>query len=641
MNRYIEKIAKREPGDIHLKEPAKPKNIGVDLSSGKEEELYKWLTAVTLYSKPIQRHVATMAANQLASEGIVSPEAAQQAGWEKLRQILVRGHYARFDESTATRLLQQAEYLKSKYGTLTNLIDQKSPAAIRAEIESFKGIGPLGSELFIEGLKPNMAAYRKAFVKQAKETIQEHQKRVVDKLDENDGVIANHSLGSGKTLTALLAIQKMQQKHPEREHYFIAPASLTSNADKEIKKHKLKIDRKKLHITTYDKAVNDADSISEKDLGLVVLDEAHKIRNTGTKRHQGVSKILEKAHKRLLLTATPSYNKPSDIAPLVNAAAGKDVLPEDPKAFEDRYIGRTKEDPGFFRRVLLGVKPGERTVIKNKKELKGILNKYVDNYDAAEKNPEAFATKEEKVIKVPMSDEQTKYYRFAEGKVPWHIRYKIRHGLPLDKKESAHLNSFATGVRQVANTHAPYVMDKNRDDVITPKLKAAADSMEKGYRTDKHFRGVAYSNFLDAGLNQYSKELHNRGIPHTVFTGALSKTEKDKAVEDYNSGKVPVLLLSSSGGEGISLRGTKKVQIMEGHWNKSKIDQVIGRGIRFHSHDHLPKEERKVEVEHYQSTFPDGFFGKSKEKTIDEFLWHMSRDKHKINEELKELGDGN
>jgi hypothetical protein len=154
-NKYLEKIA------TDLKEPASPESLGFDLSKGDEKELYKWMTAVTLFSRPIQRSVAGMAAKHMASQGFHSPEAVESAGWETLQDNLVQGHYGRFDESTATTMLAQARHLKEKYGTISNLIDKRTPEEIRAEIQSFRGIGPLGSQLFVEGINPYLEHIQK------------------------------------------------------------------------------------------------------------------------------------------------------------------------------------------------------------------------------------------------------------------------------------------------------------------------------------------------------------------------------------------------------------------------------------------------------------------------------------------------
>lgn len=221
--------------------------------------------------------------------------------------------------------------------------------------------------------------------------------------------------------------------------------------------------------------------------------------------------------------------------------------------------------------------------------------------------------------------------------MPRLMRMKIRMNLPLSKKESAQLNAFSTGVRQVSNSVKPYVHDPESVG-HTPKIMTAVDNLEKAKKEDKNFRGVVYSNYIGAGLKDYSAELRRRGIEHSMYTGELSRKQKDEARDSYNSGKVPVMLVSSSGGEGVDLKGTKKVQVLEPHFNKSKIDQVVARGVRFRSHDHLPENERQVVVEHYASQLPKGFFGFGKRPhSIDDYLRANSESKNDVSMQIKDL----
>jgi hypothetical protein len=333
------------------------------------------------------------------------------------------------------------------------------------------------------------------------------------------------------------------------------------------------------------------------------------------------------------MTATTQYNQPYDLAPLVNLASGKKELPEG-KEFNSKYLEIRRTNPGWIRRVLLGIKPEENVNIKNQKQLSAILSKYTDKHE--DLAGEFFPEKSEKIVPVPMSKEQHQIYKAIEGKLPFLLRLKVRSGMPLDKKELANLNAFSTGMRQVSNTAAPYLNNYN-PDTHSPKIDAALASLSEKAGLDKNFRGVVYSNYLDAGLKQYSEKLKKAKIPHSIYTGELTKAQKQKLVDEYNSGKSPVMLISSAGGEGLDLKGTKLIQVLEPHFNHSKIDQVVGRGARFKSHSHLPKEERKVEIEHFHSTFPDGVFGKSKDLTIDQYLHGVGSKKADIKDKIQEI----
>lgn len=462
-----------------------------------------------------------------------------------------------------------------------------------------------------------------------------HTIRALKKLDETGGLVVDHGMGSGKTLLMLKAIEKAQARDKKNNALAIVPASLVSNMDKEIAKFHLNVDTKRLTVLSYDKAVNQASELRKKHHSIVVMDEAHRMRNTGTQRHKELREIVENADQRILASGTTRYNHISDMAPLINMAARKKVLPEDKKQFEAEFVDRKTTHPGLLARIVSGAKPEEVQTLKNNKYLKKVLDEHVDYYNIKD-DPESakhFPTHTDRVIEVPMSSEQKAAYKYMEGKLPFHLRMKVRMNLPLDKKESANLNAFSSGVRQVSNTAAPYMPNLQG---ASPKIKAMVDSLESKHAKNKNHRSIVYSNYMDAGLSEYSRELSARGIKHDVYHGGLSKAKKDEIRDAYNNGKLPVMLISSSGAEGLDLKGTRLVQIMEPHQNASKINQVIARGIRFKSHDHLPESQRNVAVERYHSIMPKTMFGKGP-TTIDTYLHHNSATKDDLNDQVSEL----
>ena len=110
---------------------------------------------------------------------------------------------------------------------------------------------------------------------------------------------------------------------------------------------------------------------------------------------------------------------------------------------------------------------------------------------------------------------------------------------------------------------------------------------------------------------------------------------------------IKVLMITSSGAEGISLKNVRFVHIMEPYWHPVRIQQVIGRAKRICSHSDLPKEYQDVHVILYLMTFneeqinSDGAIElrlKDKSKidhknvvSSDEFLYEISKIKEKIN----------
>jgi endonuclease III len=134
--------------------------LGIDLSSHRETEYFKWFLASLLFGKPIQQEVAKRAYAEFVKEGFTSPDAILHAGWDKLVEVLDRGHYVRYDFSTATKLLDVSKALKEKYGSLTHLLQQsQSIDDLSSRLQEFKGIGPKTAEIFLRDMQPVFSEY--------------------------------------------------------------------------------------------------------------------------------------------------------------------------------------------------------------------------------------------------------------------------------------------------------------------------------------------------------------------------------------------------------------------------------------------------------------------------------------------------
>jgi hypothetical protein len=84
---------------------------------------------------------------------------------------------------------------------------------------------------------------------------------------------------------------------------------------------------------------------------------------------------------------------------------------------------------------------------------------------------------------------------------------------------------------------------------------------------------------------------------------SISK-ELKKIAHNNNMGEIiKVLMITSSGSEGINLRNTRYVHIMEPYWHPVRLEQVIGRARRICSHENLPKPLQTVEVFVYLMKF--------------------------------------
>lgn len=120
-----------------------------------ESELFKWFLACLLFGKPIQQAVAKRTYFEFEKEGLDNPDAILAAGWDKLVEVLDRGHYVRYDFSTADKLLDIMTELNINYGgEISYLIKlSKNRADLICRLQEFPGLGPKTAEIFVRDLK--------------------------------------------------------------------------------------------------------------------------------------------------------------------------------------------------------------------------------------------------------------------------------------------------------------------------------------------------------------------------------------------------------------------------------------------------------------------------------------------------------
>jgi SNF2 family DNA or RNA helicase len=444
-----------------------------------------------------------------------------------------------------------------------------------------------------------------------------HQEEVKKKLQNRHGLILNWQVGSGKTIGAIAAAETTG--NPSE---VVVPASLRENFKKEVRAYKPKT---KFQIESYESFTHAKPSVKGKTL---IFDEAHRLRTSTSNRSQAAQKLTGEASKVLLLTGTPIQNAPHEIAPLVNIAAGKHMLPTSEKDFNAKYIQHEHWNPGILR--YLGFKPVDEYHIKNVQDFRYRVKPYVDTYKEPN-NPHAPVVHNVNVD-VEMSPMQAGIYSALEKQLPSKLRRQIAEKLPVDPKEIGKLNSFLSATRQIANTSERFYKEDTKK--YSPKLLNAAKIVR-----DSKGQSLIYSNYLEAGVHPMSELLTAIKVPHATFTGQLKDRERKKLVQDYNSGKIRALIVSSSGGEGLDLKNTRHVHILEPHWNEAKIDQVIGRSIRHGSHVALKPKDRTVSVYRYNSLLPkkvSGLFIKTENRptSVDQYLKIMSDKKKKLNQEF-------
>jgi SNF2 family DNA or RNA helicase len=465
---------------------------------------------------------------------------------------------------------------------------------------------------------------------------QQHQKNAVKKLNESKSLIAYHGLGSGKTLTSIMA----GEKTPGTK-LVLAPASLLHNYRKEL--HKFNISDTNYKLVSYEKfRRNPSSFINKYKPSMIIADEFHRTKDPDTLIGNTIRTARPHVKKFIGLTGSVAQNHPSEIGDLIYNATGKPILGRNKQEFKHNFIHEKIVKPSFIGK-LLGNKPGIVEEGKHLDKFRKATEPYIHTFSGDQEYMKHIPQVKEEVRHIVMNNEQEKYYDYAFGKTPSWVKYKIKHNLPPGKRESVNLNAFLIAARQTSNSIEPY-----GGSVHTPKMDMVLRDIEHGIKTDKNFKATVYSNFLDAGLHPLAKRLKKHNIPYGMFTGEQTNSERNQMVYDYNAGKLKTMLLSPAGGEGLDLKGTKFMGILDQSWNPEKTRQAIGRAARFKSHESLPLEERKLKVVQYLSEPQLGFAGKIKRIFkkdthaigVDEYIYNRAQEKENLNKQFTDILKG-
>ena len=410
----------------------------------------------------------------------------------------------------------------------------------------------------------------------------DHQQKVLDFIikDTVRGLLIFHSVGSGKTITSILAAKAILEKDQNKHVIISTPASLISNFEKELDKVNMK-NKEKILIESYQKLSNRLKSYGNGICtnSVFIIDESHNL-NGGGMIFKNFFNCAQKAHKVILLSGTLVKNFPGEIARQLSLLEGTMI---NGKTIDS--INSLNDDKK--RRKLFNIFLKCKISFHGKSEIDSDFPKLTYHKIDLEMTPEYY----------------NEYYNIQED---------IRLNLPEFLEDTKNMTVFLNGIRRAVN----------KTNVLSPKITWIAKKIVKDYNSNKKI--LIYSNWIDAGITILRDLLQKEKIPFSYIIGGMSKIQKDKNLNDYNTNKTRIMLISASGSEGLNLKETRTVIIMEPHWNKTRIIQVVGRASRYKSHSGLPLKDRTVDVYQLVLKKPGKRYERDNLDSADDRLYDLS-----------------
>lgn len=154
----------------------------------------------------------------------------------------------------------------------------------------------------------------------------------------------------------------------------------------------------------------------------------------------------------------------------------------------------------------------------------------------------------------------------------------------------------------------PEYFDNRRLATIYSRKFAAMFLNIIKHPNDKH---MVFTSFVTKGGIEMINTLFKMcGVRPYLFYGSIENKRRTWMLKKYNRKLGPVkkvsdirvILVSEAGAEGITLKGTNHVHIMESAPKETLTEQAIGRAARYKSHSNVPPEKRWVKIWRYWST---------------------------------------
>ncbi len=131
--------------------------LGLDLASGRERDLFLWFLASLLFGQRISEEIARNTYRAFVRHGLTSPQKILAAGWAFLVNPIMReGGYVRYDESKSRKILSSCRLLLDRYdGRLSRLHAAADDSRdLERRLMEFYGVGPVTVNIFLRELRP-------------------------------------------------------------------------------------------------------------------------------------------------------------------------------------------------------------------------------------------------------------------------------------------------------------------------------------------------------------------------------------------------------------------------------------------------------------------------------------------------------
>ncbi|MGG1660173.1 DEAD/DEAH box helicase [Brevibacillus sp. NRS-1366] len=391
-------------------------------------------------------------------------------------------------------------------------------------------------------------------------------------LEMRGRAILADEVGLGKTIEAGLIMKEYMVRGLAKKILILVPASLVIQWTKELQqkfgisavaqKKEYMWRQHEVVVASIDTAKRDPHRrhVLDIDYDMLIIDEAHKLKNKRTRNYQFVKEIRKKYC--LLLTATPIQNEMDELYNLINLLKPGHL--GHTTSFSSNYVEgkRQSKNSEKLREEI------EKVMIRNKRSDGGIQ----------------FTSRCVQSIPIELSFEEMALY---EG-VTRFVREQYQSGiggfnsLALITLQREVCSSKEAAFMTLYNMHERMAEDSPRREQIIAlvELIKKIETHSKAAKTVEliqqiNDKVIIFTEYR-ATQNYLQKYLHDHGITSVPFRGGFKRSKKDWMTDLFQN-RAQVLIATEAGGEGINLQFCNQVINYDLPWNPMRVEQRIGR----------------------------------------------------------------
>lgn len=393
-------------------------------------------------------------------------------------------------------------------------------------------------------------------------------KQVVENM--NGKAILADEVGLGKTIEAGLVLKEYMIRGLVKKALILVPASLVSQWEMELntkffipavaQRKSYVWEQCDVVVSSIDTAKRNPhrDIIFQQSYDMVIIDEAHKLKNSKTKNYEFVQNLKKKFC--LLLTATPIQNRVSEIFNLVSLLKPGHLGSE--SAFYGKYKkdARSIDDDKHLQELV------NKVMIRNRREDTGIewTKRHVETI------PIEFTSAEQELYdSIQLLKENTS----ETASSPFSIMTLQREAC--SSREAV----YYTLKNMLKRQETPSAIFEQKIASIIKKVEAVTSNSkaEKTLELIKKIddKVIVFTEYRATQLYlQWFLQQH--GISSVPFRGGFKRGKKDWMRELFEK-KAQVLIATEAGGEGINLQFCNHIINFDLPWNPMRLEQRIGR----------------------------------------------------------------